>query len=372
MPERLHKLLAAAGLGSRREIEDWIRAGRVTVNGTPASIGQSIELRDRVAIDKKPFRFKLESKTGKLRAPRVLIYNKPEGEIVSRDDPEGRPSVFTQLPRLRGAKWIAVGRLDINSGGLLLFTTSGDLANRLMHPRYEIEREYAVRVMGVLTKVQSQQLLQGIEMEDGLGKFELIEDRGGEGSNHWYHVVLKEGRKREVRRIFQAVGLMVSRLIRVRYGPVGLPPRVKRGQSLDLEPAQVQALLGSVGLLGDQDEKSSGDRRPERPVKTGRESTRPVRTEKPKRGTHASAKRFERSELSGRERGGEDKPSRSSRSSRPAAGKRSERPVAAKRETGSVDKPSKPTRSPRASIARPTGAGQARGEKPSAPKRKPR
>ena len=372
MPERLHKLLAAAGLGSRREIEDWIRAGRVTVNGTPASIGQSIELRDRVAIDKKPFRFKLESKTGMPRAPRVLIYNKPEGEIVSRDDPEGRPSVFTQLPRLRGAKWIAVGRLDINSGGLLLFTTSGDLANRLMHPRYEIEREYAVRVMGVLTKVQSQQLLLGIEMEDGLGKFELIEDRGGEGSNHWYHVVLKEGRKREVRRIFQAVGLMVSRLIRVRYGPVGLPPRVKRGQSLDLEPAQVQALLGSVGLLGDQDEKSSGDRRPERPAKTGRESTRPVRTEKPTRGTYASAKRFERPEASGRERGGEDKPSRSSRSARPTAGKRPERPVAVKRETGSVGKPSKPTRSPRASSARPSGAGQARGEKYSASKRKPR
>ena len=353
MPERLHKLLAAAGLGSRREIEDWIRAGRVTVNGTPASIGQSIELRDRVAIDKKPFRFKLESKTGKLRAPRVLIYNKPEGEIVSRDDPEGRPSVFTQLPRLRGAKWIAVGRLDINSGGLLLFTTSGDLANRLMHPRYEIEREYAVRIMGVLTKVQSQQLLLGIEMEDGLGKFELIEDHGGEGSNHWYHVVLKEGRKREVRRIFQAVGLMVSRLIRVRYGPVGLPPRVKRGQSLDLEPAQVQALLGSVGLLGDQDEKTSGDTRPERPVKTGRESTRPERTAKPVRGTHASAKRFERAESSGRENSAELRSNKSARSTRPAAGKRSERVVASKRETGGTDKPSKTARS-----ARPTGANK--------------
>ena len=184
MPERLHKLLAAAGLGSRREIEDWIRAGRISVNGAPATIGQSIELRDRVMIDKKPFRFKLESKTGKPRAPRVLLYNKPEGEIVSRDDPEGRPSVFLQLPRLRGAKWIAVGRLDINSGGLLLFTTSGDLANRLMHPRYEIEREYAVRIMGLLSQAQAQQLLDGIELEEGIAKFDRIEDQGGEGSNH--------------------------------------------------------------------------------------------------------------------------------------------------------------------------------------------
>ncbi len=261
MPERLHKLLAAAGLGSRREIEDWIRAGRVTVNGELATIGQSIELRDRVSIDKKPFRFKLESKTGKPRAPRVLLYNKPEGEIVSRDDPEGRPSVFAQLPRLRGAKWIAVGRLDINSGGLLLFTTSGDLANRLMHPRYEIEREYAVRVMGVLTKVQTQQLLDGIEMEDGIGKFDLIQDQGGEGSNHWYHVILKEGRKREVRRIFQAVGLMVSRLIRVRYGNITLPPRVKRGQTLDLEPVQVQALMQAVGLSESNEESAPAPRR---------------------------------------------------------------------------------------------------------------
>ena len=285
MPERLHKLLAAAGLGSRREIEDWIRAGRITVNGVAAAIGQSVELRDRVAIDKKPFRFKLESKTGKPRAPRVLLYNKPEGEIVSRDDPEGRPSVFAQLPRLRGAKWIAVGRLDINSGGLLLFTTSGDLANRLMHPRYEIEREYAVRVMGLLSKVQAQQLLQGIDMEDGLGKFEHIEDRGGEGSNHWYHVVLQEGRKREVRRIFQAVGLMVSRLIRVRYGAISLPPRIKRGQLLELEPLQVQALLVAVALVEAPEEKTSAAKRPlattrkknldqpDKPSRTARPST---------------------------------------------------------------------------------------------------
>ena len=283
MPERLHKLLAAAGLGSRREIEEWIRDGRITVNGLAATIGQSVELRDRVAIDKRPFRFKLESKTGKPRAPRVLLYNKQEGEIVSRDDPEGRPSVFAQLPRLRGAKWIAVGRLDINSGGLLLFTTSGDLANRLMHPRYEVEREYAVRVMGLLSKVQAQQLLQGIEMEDGLGKFEHIEDRGGEGSNHWYHVVLKEGRKREVRRIFQAVGLMVSRLIRVRYGAITLPPRIKRGQALELEPPQVQALLSVVGLIATPEDKAAG-------IKGLPATTRKKNLERPSRSSGAPRK----------------------------------------------------------------------------------
>ena len=296
MPERLHKLLAAAGLGSRREIEDWIRAGRIWVNGEPAVIGQSIELRDRVMIDKKPFRFKLESKTGKPRLPRVLLYNKPEGEIVSRDDPQGRPSVFLQLPRLRGAKWIAVGRLDINSGGLLLFTTSGDLANRLMHPSYEIEREYAVRVMGVLSREQMQTLVQGVELEEGAAKFDFIEDRGGEGSNHWYHVVLKEGHKREVRRIFQAVGLMVSRLIRVRYGNVLLPPRVKRGQTLDLEPQQVEALLMSVGMIEPKEEKphvtkrpvvSGRDARPGKPLSPGQKPSGPARKTSGRDHTHA-------------------------------------------------------------------------------------
>ncbi len=249
MPERLHKLLAAAGVGSRREMEEWIAAGRITVNGAVATLGLSIETTDRIMIDKRPFRFKRELKSGLARPPRVLIYNKPEGEIVSRDDPEGRTTVFQQLPRIKGAKWIAVGRLDINSGGLLLFTTSGDLANRLMHPSYEIEREYAVRVMGVLSKAQMQRLVDGVELDEGIAKFDYIEDRGGEGSNHWYHVVLKEGHKREVRRIFQAAGLMVSRLLRVRYGSIRLPPRIKRGQLLELELPQVNALLASVGLI---------------------------------------------------------------------------------------------------------------------------
>jgi len=260
MSERLHKLLAAAGVGSRREMEEWIAAGRITVNGAVATLGLSIETTDRIMIDKRPFRFKRELKSGLARPPRVLIYNKPEGEIVSRDDPEGRTSVFQQLPRIKGAKWISVGRLDINSGGLLLFTTSGDLANRLMHPSYEIEREYAVRVMGILSKMQMQRLVDGVQLDEGIAKFDYIEDRGGEGSNHWYHVVLKEGHKREVRRIFQAAGLMVSRLLRVRYGDIRLPPRIKRGQLLELELPQVNALLTSVGLLESPKEKPHAQR----------------------------------------------------------------------------------------------------------------
>lgn len=244
MSERLHKVLAAAGLGSRREMEDWIRAGRVVVNGQVATLGQTVGPRDRVIVNGKPVRLHLEVQ----RLPRVLLYNKPEGEIVSYSDPQGRPTVFMNLPKMRTAKWLAVGRLDLNSGGLLLFTTSGELANRLMHPRYEVEREYAVRVMGLLTPEQARQLRQGVEIDGTLAKFESIVDQGGEGANHWYHVVIKEGRNREVRRMFDAVGLMVSRLTRVRYGSLRLPPRLRRGAYLELEREEVERLLKQVGL----------------------------------------------------------------------------------------------------------------------------
>ena len=244
MSERLHKVLAAAGLGSRREMEDWIRAGRVVVNGQVAEVGQIVGPRDRVIVNGKPVRLNLDVE----RLPRVLLYNKPEGEIVSRSDPEGRPTVFMNLPRMRTAKWLAVGRLDMNSGGLLLFTTSGELANRLMHPRYEVEREYAVRVMGLLTSEQSRQLRQGVDLDGTLAKFESIVDQGGEGANHWYHVVIKEGKNREVRRMFDSVGLMVSRLTRVRYGTLSLPPRLKRGKTLELEREEVAQLMRQVGL----------------------------------------------------------------------------------------------------------------------------
>jgi 23S rRNA pseudouridine2605 synthase len=235
---KLQKALADAGLGSRRELEEWIAAGRVSVNGEPAHIGQRVGPEDRIRVNGKLVQLKFQ-----LRLPRVLVYHKPEGEIVSRDDPDGRPSVFAKLPRLKSGRWISIGRLDFNSCGLLLFTNDGSLANRMMHPRYAIEREYAVRVLGEATPEMLERLRQGVQLEDGLASFSLIAEAGGEGTNHWYRVILNEGRNREVRRMFEAVGLMVSRLMRVRYGPVHLSPRLKRGQCMDLEPGEVQALL---------------------------------------------------------------------------------------------------------------------------------
>lgn len=235
---KLHKALADAGHGSRREIEDWIAAGRVIVNGVAAHVGQRVGVDDKVRVNGRLVQLKLAPKI-----PRVLVYHKPEGEIVSREDPEGRPSVFSRLPRLKSGRWIAIGRLDFNSCGLLLFTNDGRVANRMMHPRYEIDREYAVRVLGEATPEAIARLRGGIELEDGVARFSSFADGGGEGSNHWYRVVLAEGRNREVRRMFEAVGLLVSRLMRVRYGPVHLSPRLKRGQCRDLDPAEVRQLL---------------------------------------------------------------------------------------------------------------------------------
>jgi 23S rRNA pseudouridine2605 synthase len=191
---------------------------------------------------------------------RVLLYHKPAGEIVSRSDPEGRPTVFDKLPKLGSAKWIAVGRLDFNSEGLLLFTTSGELANRLMHPRYEVEREYAVRVLGLLTPEQQRQLVEGIELDDGIAKAQSVRDGGGEGANHWYHIVVPEGRNREVRRLIEALGLTVSRLIRTRYGVVNMPPQLKRGQTLELERDELNQLLSAAGMpLSEAREQRQGD-----------------------------------------------------------------------------------------------------------------
>lgn len=242
-PQRLHKLLALAGLGSRRDMEALIASGRVTINGVVAEVGAAVTPADVVRVDKRPLHLQFEAEL-----PRVLLYHKPEGEIVSQDDPENRATVFDKLPRIRGGRWVAVGRLDINTSGLLIFTTSGDLANYFMHPRYEVEREYAVRLMGELTEEQMAQLRVGVELEDGMAQFDLIQDKGGEGANHWYQVVLREGRNREVRRLFEAMGLMVSRLMRVRFGPVNLPARVKRGQMLELPNKEVAALLEWAGL----------------------------------------------------------------------------------------------------------------------------
>ncbi len=244
--ERLQKVLAQAGMGSRREMEEWIAAGRVTVNGEVATLGMRVVEGDVVRADnKRSIRIRAED----TRLPRVLLYHKQEGEIVSRDDPEKRTSVFDKLPKLSGMKWIAIGRLDFNTSGLLIFTTSGDLANRLMHPRFEVEREYAVRVQGSMTEEQMRQMLkEGITLEDGPVKFEKLMDEGGEGYNHWYRLVMKEGRNRVVRRTFEALGLPVSRLMRVRFGIVNLPPRLKRGMLAELGPGEVTAILDWAGM----------------------------------------------------------------------------------------------------------------------------
>ncbi|MGA7751052.1 MAG: pseudouridine synthase, partial [Gallionella sp.] len=242
--EKLQKVLAQAGFGSRRMMEEWIANGRVSVNGEPATLGMRVMEGDLVKAGRRTIRIGETS-----QAVRVLLYHKPEGEIVSRDDPEKRKSVFDTLPKLRGQKWIAVGRLDFNTSGLLIFTTSGELANCLMHPRFEVEREYAVRVQGTMTEAQMDQALRhGVELEDGLVKFEKLNDEGGEGYNHWYRVMLKEGRNRVVRRTFDALGLPVSRLMRVRFGIISLPPRLKRGMTAELVEGEVAQVLDWAGI----------------------------------------------------------------------------------------------------------------------------
>ena len=222
-------------------MEAAIAAGRVSVNGARAALGQRVRPKDRVLIDGQPVRLRAEEK-----APRMLIYHKPAGELVTMSDPKGRPTVFRNLPPLRNGHWIAVGRLDFNTGGLLLFTDSGELADRLMHPSSEIEREYAVRVRGELSREQMGRLTHGIVLEDGPAKFDRISSGGGEGSNRWYQVVLREGRNREVRRMFEALGVTVSRLMRVRFGPFMLPSYLKRGQWRSLDPKEVGALIEAL------------------------------------------------------------------------------------------------------------------------------
>ncbi len=236
--ERLQKALASAGLGSRREMETWISEGRVQVNGETAVLGSKVSARDIIKVSGKRVYIRFEDKR-----TRILIYHKAEGEIVSRDDPEGRDTVFDNLPKLRGAKWIAIGRLDFNTEGLMIFTTSGELANNLMHPRFEVEREYAVRVLGELTEEMIQKLLDGVELDDGPAKLQSLFVAGGEGANRWYRVIIMEGRKREVRRIFEHLGLTVSRLTRIRFGPISLPPQLRRGQKTELEDDMVAQIL---------------------------------------------------------------------------------------------------------------------------------
>ena len=241
---KLQKVLADAGIGSRRDMEELIISGRVSINGMPAHVGQRITDDDQVRINGKLLQRKKLTPT----VPRIVIYHKPAGEIVSHSDPEGRPTVFDKLPFTRKGKWLAVGRLDFNTEGLLILTTSGDIANKMMHPRYGHEREYAVRVLGEVTDAQLKQLTEGIQLEDGLATFSKVEHLGGEGANRWLRVIISEGRNREVRRMFEAIGLTVSRLIRVRFGPVILPSQLKRGKSAEWERPQVLQLMRELGL----------------------------------------------------------------------------------------------------------------------------
>nr|WP_298113519.1 pseudouridine synthase [uncultured Pseudomonas sp.] len=285
--EKLQKVMARMGLASRREIEGWISAGRVKVNGAVAGLGQRVDLHDAIAIDGRLI--KREEAAESVR--RVIIYNKPEGEICTRDDPEGRPTVFDRLPRPKEGRWINIGRLDINTTGLLMFTTDGELANRLMHPSYQMDREYAVRVRGEVDDEMIERLKTGVMLEDGPAKFtDIKEAPGGEGFNHWYHCVVMEGRNREVRRLWESQGLVVSRLKRVRFGPVFITSDLTMGRWREMSQREVDILSEEVGLkpvaLPDMKEKTRDklDRLQRKSAKPVGRGERPVRTLRPAHG----------------------------------------------------------------------------------------
>ncbi|MBC5766694.1 pseudouridine synthase [Ramlibacter albus] len=253
---KLHKVLAQAGLGSRLEMEQLIMEGRISVNNEPAHIGQRIQFGDSIKVNGRPIKVRIAPPP-----PRVIAYHKPVGEVVTHDDPQNRPTVFRKLPKLQQGKWQSVGRLDLNTEGLLLFTNSGELANKLMHPRFGLEREYAVRVLGALSTEERQRLLDGVDLDDGKAAFSSIEEGGGEGSNVWYQVTISEGRNREVRRLFEAVGHAVSRLIRIRYGAMVLPRGLKRGAWMELDERDIRLIAQAAGMPQPQQQQREGDDR---------------------------------------------------------------------------------------------------------------
>ncbi|MFZ2169860.1 MAG: pseudouridine synthase [Methylococcaceae bacterium] len=242
--ERIQKVLARGGVGSRREIERWIDEGRLKLNGNPVKLGDRLKAGDHLQLNERVVHWEKFAE----QPTRVLLYHKPTGEVVTRRDPEGRPVVFTQLPKLATARWIAVGRLDINTSGLLLVTNNGELANRLMHPSTQVEREYAVRILGDVSDLTLEKLKQGVELEDGKAKFDAIRFFGGEGANKWYHVIVSEGRNRLVRRLWESQEIVVSRLMRVRYGPVVLPERLKARTFYELTDKELDLLFEFAGL----------------------------------------------------------------------------------------------------------------------------
>lgn len=256
--ERVQKILSRMGFGSRREIERWIEQGRIKINGKLCELGDKVKSGDWVHVNGK----RIIVRTEKQEPTRVIMYHKPVGEVCTRKDPEQRPTVFEHLPKAGRSRWISIGRLDINTSGLLLFTNNGELANRLMHPSNEVEREYAVRVKGAITNDMLRQLTTNVMLEDGPAHFDDIVDGGGEGQNRWYYVVIREGRQREVRRLWEHFGLQVSRLMRVRYGNIILPKSLRKGRIKELEAAELKQLLETVGLELEQVKTSGVSRKP--------------------------------------------------------------------------------------------------------------
>ncbi len=344
--EKLQKVLARIGMGSRRDVEAWIAEGRVKVNGNVATLGQRVDLHDAIAVDGRLL--KREEVSEETR--RVLIYNKPDGEICTRDDPEGRPTVFDRLPRPKDGRWINIGRLDINTTGLLMFTTDGELANRLMHPSYQMDREYAVRVRGEVDEEMIERLKTGVMLEDGPARFTDIQEApGGEGFNHWYHCVVMEGRNREVRRLWESQGLVVSRLKRVRFGPVFLTSDLTMGRWREMSQSEVDILAAEVGLASVQ-QQGMKLKTKEKLDRLQRKSAKPVgRGERPQRTLRPALD------------GGPERPARAPR------GEGAERPVRAPRGEGA----DRPVRAPRGEGAdRP--ARTPRGEGAERPVRTPR